>query len=124
MQQIRELADMLTGTVSPPAENSGNADDDSVESFDSFPAADPKPQENIGGNTDTMIDPAMLMKIIGIFNRTSANDSSRTFLLALRPFLKEDNRRKLDKAVKFLRIYEVYKSMRQSGMLNQLDDLF
>ena len=106
MQQIKELADMLTGGA-PPDDPAGGA-----ECFD--PEYE-KPSESGGtppdfggllsmltGGGSAGIDPGMIMRITQIIGSVSANDTNRAFLTALRPLLSEDKQRKIDKAIKLL----------------------
>ncbi|MBQ4225059.1 MAG: hypothetical protein II664_01950 [Oscillospiraceae bacterium] len=124
MQQLRELADML---------NAGIADSVSEQSAESI---DPPPKSGaggmpdisqlmgmIGGNTGNSPDMELIMQLIGILRTSSENDDSRALLMALRPLLSADKQERIDKAVKLLRIYTVYKELQSRGMLTRLGDM-
>ena len=134
MQQIRELADMLTG-------GSSSADSGEAECFDPEPPQGNVSQENrapdmngllsmlsgmTGGSAGGIpdgIDMNMIMQLSEILRSTSKEDNNRAFLLALRPLLGEDKQKKIDKAVKLLRLYAVFTAMKKNGMLNRLEDI-
>ncbi len=127
MQQIKELAEMLGGASSS---------DDESGSSECF---DPKPPPSSGGtngmpdigkmlaglsgNTSGMPDMGMIMQLSEILRSTSENDRSRAFLLALRPLLSAEKQKKIDKAVRLMRIYAVFITMKKKGMLNKLEDI-
>lgn len=94
MQQIKELAAML-----------GVSDDDSALK------ASPPPF-NVSD-----FDPAMIMKLSTAFN---SDDKYCSLLYALKPLLSEEKQLKADRAIKMLRLYNVYTVLKNSGMLSDL----
>ena len=124
MQQLRELADMLNAGIS------GSEGEQSAESFDPPPKGTAGGMPDIsqlmgmmGGNTDGSPDMELIMQLIGILRMSSENDDSRALLMALRPLLSADKQERIDKAVKLLRIYTVYKELQSRGMLTRLGDM-
>ena len=105
MNQIKELASML----------SGGAD---------FSAATEDP-EAFGGtdgaeNSNGGINPLALIQLLGA---ASADDKDCGLLIALRPHLSAEKQRRLDKAVKLLKLYNIFVTMRENGMLNDLENM-
>lgn len=92
MRQIQELAAMFGGS------DTGNERSDSE-------------------NSPPDIDPAAIMKLM---SGLSQNDKNCELLLALRPLLSEEKRPKVDKAVKLLRLFNVYTELKESGAIGNL----
>lgn len=105
MQQISELAQMLKSSDAP--ENSKNS-----ESQDS----NLKPSVPNFNHLDTN----MLMKAGELFNMNSEPDKNTALLLALRPHLGERRQQKVDKAVKLLHLWGIWKNLQETGMLQNL----
>ena len=97
MQQIRELASMLTG--------SGEQNDQSS----------PPPVDGLG-------DISKLMQLQSVMTQAAKPDKNIALLLALRPLLKEENQQKLDRVVRLMRLMSVWPLLRESGLLG--GDLF
>ena len=95
MRQISELAAMLQGESGVP----------------NPPAA----QDAVGG-----LDPGMLMKLGELMQTQNQPDKNAALLLALKPHLGERRQLRVDKAVKLLRLYSMWKAAQQSGMLRDL----
>ena len=142
MKQIRELADMLTGSMS--SEGTGESSSDAAESFD--PDFSEKKSDNSGqngfpdlsaimgmlgmngGSAETSennggIDMGTLMKLVSVIQSTGENDKNRNFLLALKPLLGADKQERIDKALKMLRIYSIFLALKDSGLTNELQNL-
>lgn len=104
MKQIRELADMLSGqTVSaPPQENQTTAALSALS----------------GSNTTGPPTPdiAALLKLGAIAKETCANDKNIALLQALKPLMKEENQHKIDKAIRLLKLLDLYPVIKQSGL--------
>ena len=67
--------------------------------------------ENDGG-----IDPDTLLKILDIMSKLGENDKYTDLLRALRPLLREDNRRKLDRAEMILKLMSVLPLLGEGGL--------
>lgn len=96
MRQIQELAAMFGG--SDTSGQQGNEQSDSE-------------------NSPPDIDPAAIMKLM---SGLSQNDENCELLLALRPLLSEEKRPKVDKAVKLLRLFNVYAELKENGAIGNL----
>ena len=95
MQQLQELAQMFSA-------GEGNQE----------AAAAPPPAP--GG----MPDAAMLMKL-GQMMQSAPHDKNADLLLALRPHLGEGRQQRVDKAVRLLRMWAVFRMLRESGALQE-----
>lgn len=108
VKQLSELAQMMMGdsTASSVRENSvgetesNNVDSTSTES--GFP------------------DIGSLMKLTGLMSSMSQNDKNAELLLALKPHLKEEKQKKIDKAVKLLKVLAIWNMAKESGLLKEL----
>ncbi len=96
MKQISELAQML------------KTDSDASASV---------PPETTVSNTDGF-DPSVLLKAGNLLNQEP--DKNINLLLALRPHLRSARQEKLDRAVKLLKLWNLWKQMKNSGMLRNL----
>lgn len=98
VKQISELAQMF---ISDNSENSEKCDDsdenDSL--FSSF-------------------DFEKIMKLQEIFSAFSEKDKNTELLLALKPYLKDEKKKKVDKAIKIMKLLAVWNIVKNSGMLN------
>lgn len=115
MKQIRELAAMFS---------SGNMGDSS------FPDGGDGSGENFSGAGGTgsesssddfpNINFAAIMQLIGTM---SQSDKNCDLLIALKPHLCVERQVKIDKAVKLLKLYNLFVTARDSGLLNDLGGL-
>ena len=112
MRQISELAAMFSGgEKGEPGAFSGESGENT-----GFP--DPSPEQN--GADAPVIDPLAVMQLIGAF---SASDKNCDLLKALRPHLSHEKQQKLDRAVRLLKLYNIFTAMRENGMLNDLEKM-
>lgn len=89
-----------------------------------------KMAENILGEEETdegapaggaAADPAALAKIAGVMKRLNTGTDNRTVLLtALRPLVSERRRKRVDTAVKLLRLIDLLPYLKESGLLDIL----
>ena len=96
MRQIQELAAMFS---------SGDA---------SAAPAQEQPSEGLG------INPMAVMQLIGSM---SQQDKNCDLLLALREHLSPEKQHKVDKAVKLMKLYNIFIAMRDNGMLDNMEKL-
>ncbi len=102
MRQLRELAAMFSSGEIPDG------------------GEDPPEQPDGSGSGGPAIDPMMIMQLM---SAVSASDKNLDLLKALRPHLSDERQQKLDKAAKLLKLYNIFITMRESGMLNDLEKL-
>lgn len=105
MKQIQELAEMLSDNNETDSDKSDNKD----------------ASENKADNNDNLfsdIDISKIIQLVSIIGSGSSSDDPDTaLLLALKPHLKEEKQKKVDKAIKFLKIYTLFISAKESGIL-------
>lgn len=76
--------------------------------------------ENTGSN-DIGLDPMTLSKIAGVMKRLNSGGDNRTALLSsLRPLLSEERQKKVDTAIKLLRLIDILPYLKESGILNEI----
>ena len=97
MKQISELAQMF---------KSGEMD--TSESNQETPPPNPP-----------AFDPGLFLKASEMFHQQD-NDKNIALLTALRPHLGQPRQEKLDKAVRLLRLWHIWKQLQASGMLQNL----
>ena len=103
-RQLTELAQMLmSGTDSPETE--GGREDI------------PSPAPDSGGD---MPDIGTIMKLAELAGAVNASDSNTQFLLALRPHLSAERQKRVDKAIKLLRLASVWSIAKESGLLGNI----
>lgn len=106
MQQIKELADMLSASSAPseqppPANNRNNSN-------------------NNNNNNDIGFDFSMIFKIQEIMS-AAKSDKDAELIMALKPHLSAEKQERADKAVKFMKLFSVWETLKSSGMLNDLN---
>lgn len=108
LQQLQELAQMLQ------QENASDVADD----------ASDKTSENTHAETNTEstdgFDFNMLLKIQELMGAMHNSDEDTELLLALRPHLKEQRQKKVDQAVKLLKLYAIFSAVKENGLLQDL----
>ena len=71
--------------------------------------------EEQGGLFDGL-NPEMLIKMMSLFGSMNQQDDNERFLLALKPLLKEENRSKVDTAVKIMKLLALLPILKESGL--------
>lgn len=66
------------------------------------------------------IDVETIMKLMDVFSQLNSSDKNTELLLALKPHLREENRAKVDKAVKLMKLMSVFMLLRESGLGDKL----
>lgn len=136
MNQIKELANMLTAEMPQNDQNSQNAASSPIQSGgtqngqNNMPDISALLQGLVGGgqqpapspNALPNFDMTKIMKLGQIMQSANKNDKNIDLLLALRPLLKEENQAKIDRLVKIFRLFAMYPALKESGLLG--GDLF
>ncbi len=104
MQNLAELAAMLQGDAEEASTDNIRQDD--------------------GADTDDEngFDFSKLLLMGEIFAQMQEKDNETQLLLALKPYLSEQRSKRVDRAVKLLRLYSVFLSLKEKGLLNDLAD--
>ena len=105
MKQIQELTQMLQ------SESGGS--EDSAQSAQ----AETQGEQAEGEGGSAGFDFGMLFKLQQLMQATAGEDKDAELLLALKPHLKEERQKKVDIAVKFLKLLSIWSVLRDSGML-------
>lgn len=123
LKQIQELANMLNSEM----ENSQNTQDTQstntspMNNF--FDSTSSNSTDNPKNNNDMPnIDFSKIFQLIQMFNSTS-NSKDTALLLAIKPYLTSERQSKVDKAIKLMKIYDIFTTAKSSGLLNSLDTL-
>lgn len=98
MKQLQELADII-----------GEGEEEKKE--------DEQTPQQEGSSVDTGFDIGKLMGLASLIG-SSENDDDAALLLALKPHLGEQRQKKVDKAVKLLRLISIWKILKETGMMN------
>lgn len=66
------------------------------------------------------LDPEMLLKMLSLFETLNQPDDNERFLLALKPLLREENRPKIDSALRLMKLFSLLPILRESGLFEKL----
>lgn len=121
MEQLSQLAQMFSQpsqsqeqtAQESTAQQSASPDLSSLFSAMSQNAQSPPPPQNDAPGLDF----STVMALQSIMSKASAPDKNRDFLIALKPLLKEENRRKIDKLVTIFKLMAVLPLLKESGLL-------
>ncbi|MCC8069774.1 MAG: hypothetical protein LIO71_08505 [Ruminococcus sp.] len=130
LKQIQELADILNSDMNnsnsqqtqPQGEQFNTTNDFNNQQNSNFiNSQNNDAQENQNDNSNGF-DFGMIFQLMQLFNNTS-NSQDATLLLALKPYLSEGRQSKVDKAIKLMKMYDIFTIAKDSGLLNNLDSL-
>ncbi len=123
MQQIMELAQMM-------GSDALSSDDKASDKSSEQKSSDSGPDLSfigsmLGQMTGSSSDSGglsfdMIAKLMQVMGSMGSNDKDSALLLALKPHLSEEKQRRIDKAVRLIKIYSVINSLKDSGMLSEL----
>ena len=65
-------------------------------------------------------DISSLIKLTGIISAASQQDKNADLLLALKPHLGEEKQKRVDKAIKLLKLLAIWNIAKDSGLLHEL----
>lgn len=86
-----------------------------------FSSGDTSANSEQGQQTqDSGINPMAIMQLIGAM---SVQDKNCDLLLALREHLSPEKQQKIDKAVKLMKLYNIFIAMKENGMLDDMEKL-
>lgn len=103
MEKIKSLAGMLGGSAGPPTSAPAPA----------VPPAEPDSRPS-GEDQESL---RMVMKLAPMLTQMRQEDDSTRLLRALRPFLNEEKRKKLDGAIRLMQLVRMIPFIRNSGLL-------
>lgn len=115
---MRDLSSMLSSLMAGMG-GQPSQQGQTVQSSQPNAAAQPSPPAPPAGD---MPDIARIMQIGSVISSSGANDKNIALLYALKPLLKEENQKKVDRLVKIFRLMAAYPLIKESGLLG--GDLF
>lgn len=83
---------------------------------DDSPAAEKSEDESGDGGLLSGIDLGSMAKIAGLLSAAGSTTDDERLLLALKPLLREENRSKVDTAVKLLKLVALLPLLKESGL--------
>lgn len=72
-----------------------------------------------GGGLFSGLDPEMLLKMLSLFETFNQPNDNERFLLALKPLLREENRSKVDSAIRLLKLFSLLPVLKESGLFDK-----
>ena len=99
VRQLSELAEMLA------SDSRGNNDNKN---------------ENVPTSSDSQPDLESILKLTSIIGEASKQDKNADLLLALKPHLGEEKQKRVDKAIKLLKLMAIWNIAKESGVLKEL----
>ena len=69
-------------------------------------------------------DPAMLMGLFTKLKENSEDDENINFLCALKPLLSEEKKERIDKAIKLIKLLNLWPIIKESGLIDEGGDFF
>lgn len=114
-----DLSSMLSSLMAGMGGQSGQQGQTGHSGQQANAAAQPSPPAPPAGD---MPDLARIMQIGSVISSSGANDKNIALLYALKPLLKEENQKKVDRLVKIFRLMAAYPLIKESGLLG--GDLF
>ena len=79
-----------------------------------------EPQSEQSEGLFSGLDPEMLIKMLALFEVLDQPSDNERFLLALKPLLREENRAKIDSAIRLMKLFTVLPLLKDSGFMEQL----
>ena len=111
LSQIKELAAMFSSGMH--SQGMGEASSPSPTVGTDSSAAD-------SSENPLPINPLAVMQLV---SAVSAADKNRELLMALKPHLHTERQEKLDRVLKLLKLYNIFTTLRENGMLNDLENI-
>ncbi|MBE7009957.1 MAG: hypothetical protein E7418_00525 [Ruminococcaceae bacterium] len=113
-EETNKLLESLMGAL---GDAPGDAHSDSLSSDEAEEMAEAKEEEAEEGAN---FNPAMLLQLQGLISGQNQSDERSALLLALRPFLSEERRPQVDKAVKMLKLSQLAQTAKDLDLLKNL----
>lgn len=113
LRQISEIAQMMMSDTSESSDSEKNDTGD-----ERSPEEESCSKEEAEDNSSTgAFDFSSLLKLQGLMGAFGQNDKNTDLLLALKPHLNDEKKKKVDKAIKLMRLLAVWNVLKESGML-------
>jgi len=121
------MADMLQSLLSAlNTDNSAeNSEEHSEQSTEEFFSTDENSAEGGSGGFDfgsffEKIDIDMLFKAGEIFSKFNSPDKNTELLKALKPHMREENREKIETAIKIIKVTSLLPFIKESGLFDKM----
>ncbi len=119
-----DLAEKLSGILNDP-ESMAQVRKMAEGLFSQNEEANPSPNFSLGGllgnaspeSGGDMPDVNSIMRVVSLM-KNSGNDSRSGLLMALKPHLSEERQKRVDKAVKILKLVSLMPILKEQGILN------
>lgn len=95
------------------------ADDDENDNDNESENEEQSEAESSGG-LFSGLDPEMLLKMLALFETLNQPDDNERFLLALKPLLRDENRAKIDSAIRLMKLFSLLPLIKDSGIFGKL----
>ena len=105
VQQLSELAKMFMSEAGESSEAS---------------ADEPASAEESSSDSGGMPDIETILKLTSLAGAFTQSDKNADLLLALKPHLGEEKQKRVDRAVKLLKLIAVWNMAKESGLLNNI----
>ena len=83
-------------------------------------SADGETQEEQSEGLFSGLDPEVLIKMFALLEALNQPNDSERFLLALKPLLREENRSKIDSAIRLMKLFTMLPLLKDSGIFDEL----
>lgn len=80
-------------------------------------------EENVSQSGESLfgdLDLETVMKLMEAFSKLNSGDKNTELLLALKPHLRDENRGKVDRAIKLMKLMSVLMLLRESGLTDKI----
>lgn len=119
-----DLSEKLQSLLTDPESMKNIAELAAMMNEDHGTGTDPLSNEQAGSCTepDDGFDFSKLLLVGEIMEQMQRQDDDTRLLLALKPYLSEERSKRVDRAVKLLRLYTIVMSLKEKGLLADLAD--
>jgi len=121
---VDDLSEKLQSLLTDPESMKNIAQLAAMMNEDHGAAAEPLANEETDSCTepDDGFDFSKLLLVGEIMEQLQQQDDDTRLLLALKPYLSEERSKRVDRAVKLLRLYTIVMSLKEKGLLADLAD--
>lgn len=114
------IEDILKALAADDARDAGSSSDSTQNSADGAQSGTDGAQGADEGGIFGGLDPETLIAIMSAFDALSKPSDNERFLMSLKPLLREENRAKIDTAVKLLKLLALLPLIKDSGLTKLL----
>ena len=115
---MENIEDLLRALAGDEDENDEHNDEQNKEQ--SNEKCDKCDNSGQSGGLFSGLDPEMLIKLFGLLETLNQTDDSERFLLALKPLLREENRPKIDSALRLIKLFSLLPVLKETGLFDNM----